>query len=246
MTTSTTVAAKVEAMVTAHAPVDAIATGAGSVTAVSGSRASVKYALDAIGTFLLVLAVGAAVESGSPLALLAIGAVLVAMVYAGGHQSGGHYNPAVTLAALVRRRIGLREALAYWVVQFGAGLLAAAVVRTFVDPTPAAATEAMTLTGHTLVALLGMELLVIFAMCYVVTSRDHPDDSFYGLAIGFTTVASAFAVGVIAGGAFNPTLSLGAAVALSAFLVAQVLGGITAGVSHLALSPTRSNPPTGD
>ena len=122
VTTSTTVAAKVEAMVTAHAPVDAIATGAGSVTAVSGSRASVKYALDAIGTFLLVLAVGAAVESGSPLALLAIGAVLIAMVYAGGHQSGGHYNPAVTLAALVRRRIGLREALAYWVVQFGAGL----------------------------------------------------------------------------------------------------------------------------
>ena len=84
----------------------------------SGPRASVKYPVEAIGTFLLVLVVGAAVESGSSLALLGIGAVLIAMVYA-----GGHYNPAVTLAALVRRRIGLREAIAYWVVQFGAGLL---------------------------------------------------------------------------------------------------------------------------
>ena len=66
-----------------------------------------------------------------------------------------------------------------------------------------AATEPITLTGHSLVALLAVELLVIFALCYVATSRDHPDDSFYGLAIGFTTVASAFAVGVIAGGAFT-------------------------------------------
>ena len=125
----------------------------------------------------MVLIVGAAVESGSSLALLGIGAVLIAMVYAGRHQSGGHYNPAVTLAALVRRRIGLREAVAYWVVQFGAGLLAAAVVRTIVDPTRAAATAAITLTGHTLVAAFAVELLVTFALCYVATSRDHPDGS---------------------------------------------------------------------
>lgn len=237
MTKWTAVDAKVEAMVTASASTGAIATGAGSVTTVSGPRASVKYPVEAIGTFLLVLIVGAAVESGSSLALLGIGAVLIAMVYAGRHQSGGHYNPAVTLAALVRRRIGLREAVAYWVVQFGAGLLAAAVVRTIVDPTRAAATAAITLTGHTLVAAFAAELLVTFALCYVATSRDHPDDSFYGLAIGFTTVASAFAVGAIAGGAFNPALSLGATVTLWVYMVAQVLGGIAAGVSFLALNP---------
>ena len=82
-------------------------------------------------------------------------------------------------------------------------------------------------------AAFAVELLVTFALCYVATSRDHPDNSFYGLAIGFTTVASAFAVGAIAGGAFNPALSLGATVTLSVYMVAQVLGGITAGVSSL-------------
>ena len=232
LTTWTAVAAKVVTMVTAHASAGAIATGEGSVATGSGPRASVHYAFEAIGTFLLVLSVGAAVESGGPLALLGIGAVLIAMIYA-----GGHYNPAVTLAALVRRRIGLREAVADWVAQFGAGLLAGVVVRTIVDTTRVAATAEVTLTGHTLVAAFAVQLLVTFALCYLATSRYHRDDSFYGLAIGFTTVAGAFAVGAIAGGAFNPALSLGAAVTLSVYLVAQVLGGIAAGVSFLALDP---------
>jgi aquaporin Z len=224
--------AKAEAMVMAHASTGGIATGAGSVATVSGWQASVAYAFEAIGTFLLVLTVGAAVESGSPLALLGIGAVLIAMVYA-----GGHYNPAVTLAALVRRRIGLPEAVAYWVVQFGAGLLAAVVVWTIVDPTRVAATAAVALTGHTLVAAFAVQLLVTFTLCYLATSMDHQDNSFYGLAIGFTIVAGAFAVAAIAGGAFDPALSLGAAVTLSVYLIAQVIGGIAAGVSFLALDP---------
>src|ERR1700735_629901 len=83
-----------------------------------------KYVVEAIGTFFLVFTVGAAVGSGSPVAPLAIGAGLMVMVYAGGHVSGGHYNPAVTLAVLVRGRIKLRDAAAYWLVQLGAGLLA--------------------------------------------------------------------------------------------------------------------------
>jgi aquaporin Z len=78
----------------------------------------------------------------------------------------------------------------------------------------------------------------------VATSKDHPDNSFYGLAIGFTVVAGAFAVGAISGGAFNPAVSLGAAVmgmfawpTLWIYLVAQVLAGIAAGVTFLALNP---------
>jgi aquaporin Z len=73
---------------------------------VSAPRAGVKYAVEAIGTFFLVFTVGVAVGSASPFAPLGIGAVLMVMVYAGGHLSGGHYNPAVTLAVLVRRRSG--------------------------------------------------------------------------------------------------------------------------------------------
>jgi aquaporin Z len=214
---------------------------------VSGPRPVVKYVVEAIGTFFLVFTVGAAAGSGSPFAPLGIGAVLMVMIYAGGHLSGGHYNPAVTLAALVRRRIGLRDAVAYWIVQFGAGLLAAVVVRTIVDPTRAAAAT-MTLSGHTLLAAFVVELLFTFALCYVVlnvaTSKHHPDNSFYGLAIGFTVVAGAFAVGAISGGAFNPAVTLGAAVmgmfawpTLWVYLVAQALAGIAAGVTFLALNP---------
>ena len=219
-----------------------------AIEVVSGPRPGVKYAVEAIGTFFLVFTVGAAVGSGSPFAPLGIGAVLMVMIYAGGHLSGGHYNPAVTLAVLLRRRIGLRDAAAYWVVQLGAGLLAAVVVRTIVDPTRVATTAAMTLTGRTLLAAFVVELLFTFALCYVVlnvaTSKDHPDNSFYGLAIGFTVVAGAFAVGAISGGAFNPAVSLGAAVmgmfawpTLWVYLVSQVLAGIAAGVTFLALNP---------
>jgi aquaporin Z len=224
-------------MVTAQAPTQVISGDTANV--VSGPRAGVKYTVEAIGTFFLVFTVGAAVGSGSPLAPLGIGAVLMVMIYAGGHLSGGHYNPAVTLAVLVRRRIGLRDAVGYWVVQFGAGLLAAVVVRTVIDPTRMASAAAMTLTGRTLLAAFVVELLFTFALCYVVlnvaTSKDHPDNSFYGLAIGFTVVAGAFAVGAISGGAFNPAVTLGAAVmgmfawpTLWIYLVAQALAGIAA------------------
>src|SRR6202163_279350 len=233
-------------MVTAQTPTEVL--GGEAANVVIGPRAGVKYAVEAIGTFFLVFTVGAAVGSGSPFAPLGIGAVLMVMIYAGGHLSGGHYNPAVTLAVLVRRRIGLRDAAAYWVVQLGAGLLAAVVVRTIVDPTRMAAAATMTLSGRTLLAAFVVELLFTFALCYVVlnvaTSKDHPDNSFYGLAIGFTVVAGAFAVGAISGGAFNPAVSLGAAVmgmfawpTLWVYLVAQVIAGITAGVSFLALNP---------
>lgn len=213
-----------------------------------GPRAPVKYAVEAIGTFFLVFTVGASVGSASPFAPLAIGAVLMVMIYAGGHLSGGHYNPAVTLAVLVRRRIALRDAVAYWVVQFGAGLLASAVVRTFIDPARRPTTAAAMLSGHILVAALVVELLFTFALCYVVlnvaTSKDHPDNAFYGLAIGFTVVAGAFAVGAISGGAFNPAVSFGAAVmglsgwqTLWVYLLAQTVAGIAAGLSFLALNP---------
>jgi aquaporin Z len=212
-----------------------------------GPSAGVKYAVEAIGTFLLVFTVGVAVGSASPLAPLGIGAVLMVMVYAGGHLSGGHYNPAVTLAVLVRRRIGLRDAAAYWLVQIGAGLLAAVVVREIMDPAIGAPAAMMMLTGRGLGAAFVAELLFTFALCYVVlnvaTSKRHPDNSFYGLAIGFTVVAGAVAVGTISGGAFNPAVTLGAAVmdmfawpTLWVYLMAQILAGIGAGLTFLALN----------
>lgn len=214
----------------------------------AGPTAGAKYSVEAIGTFVLVFTVGAAVATRSSLAPLAIGAALMVMVYAGGHVSGGHYNPAVTLAVLLRRRIGLRDAVAYWIAQLGAGVAAALLVRTVIDPVEATKTATLTLSGHSLGAAFVVELLFTLALCYVVlnvaTSKSHPDNSFYGLAIGFTVLAGAAAVGTISGGAFNPAVTLGAAVmgmfawsTLWIYVLAQLIGGVAAGVAFVALNP---------
>jgi aquaporin Z len=203
-----------------------------------------KLGAELIGTFFLVFTIGASVRGGSMLAPLAIGAVLMVMIYAGGHVSGGHYNPAVTLAAWVRGRIGLGEAAGYWVTQLVAGVLAALVVRAVVDPGQA---KSLVLSGQTMVAALVVELLFTFALCYVVlnvaTSKDHPDNSFYGLAIGFTVLVGAVAVGPISGGAFNPAVVLGGAVmglfpwTALIYLVVELIAGVGAGLVFRALNP---------
>jgi aquaporin Z len=211
-------------------------------------RAVRKYAVELIGTFFLVFTVGVSVIAGSALAPLAIGAVLMVMIYAGGHVSGGHYNPAVTMAALVRRRIRPRDAAGYWVAQLVAGLIAAAAVAGVLHRAQA---RALPLSGHTLFAALLVELLFTFALCYVVlnvaTSRDNQDNSFYGLAIGFTVVAGAIAVGGISGAAFNPAVTLGATTlglfawsTLWVYVVVQLVAGAAAGLAFLALNPDDS------
>jgi aquaporin Z len=203
-----------------------------------------KLVVELIGTFFLVFTVGASVRTGTALAPLAIGAVLMVMVYAGGHISGGHYNPAVTLGALVRGRIGAGNAIGYWVAQLVAGLLAAVVVRATVSAPQA---HPLAPTGHALASALIVEFLYTFALAYVVlnvaTSKDHPDNSFYGLAIGFTVLAGAIAVGGISGGAFNPAVVLGGATmglfgwSTLSYLVPQLIAGVAAGLLFRALNP---------
>jgi aquaporin Z len=204
-----------------------------------------KYVVEAIGTFFLVFTVAISVLSHSTYTPLAAGAALMVMVYAGGHISGGHYNPAVTMAALCRRRIGLADAVAYWIVQVVAGVIAGAVARAVVNP---ATVTALHPSGHALAATAVVEFLFTFALCYVVlnvaTSRSQAGNSFFGLAIGFTVIAGAFAVGGISGGAFNPAVSLGAATGgvfawstLWVYIVVQVAAGVVAGFAFLALNP---------
>jgi aquaporin Z len=217
-----------------------------SKRALAVTATSRKYIVELIGTFFLVFTVGASVLSGSALAPLAIGSALMVMVYAGGHISGGHYNPAVTIAALVRGRIGLSDAVGYWIVQLIAGVTAGAVAHAVV--TPAAPAKTLSLTGHVPAALVA-ELLFTFALAYVVlnvaTSKDHPDNSFYGLAIGFTVMVGAFAVGGISGGVFNPAVAIGGATmglfgwsTVWVYLVAELVAGVIAGLAFRALNPT--------
>jgi aquaporin Z len=204
-----------------------------------------KYATELVGTFFLVFTICCSVLSAAPLAPLAIGAVLVALVFAGGHVSGAHYNPAVTLAVFLRGRLPGREVLPYWASQVAGGLLAAAAARAVVDTGPAAA---FTASGDRLVAALLAELLVTFALAYVVlnvaTSKDHPNNSFYGLAIGFTVLAGAVAVGGVSGGVFNPAVAFGVSAAglvswsmLWVYLVANLAGGAAAAVAFRAVNP---------
>ena len=204
-----------------------------------------KYAVEAIGAFFLTFAVGVAALSGSVFVPLAAGAMLMVMIYAGGHISGGHYNPAVTLAALVRRRIGIRDAIAYWVVQVAGGVIAGLLARAVVNP---ASVKTLTLSGHAQAAAAVVEVLITFALCYVVlnvaTSKDQPGNGFFGLAIGFTVAAGAFAVGGISGGAFTPQVAIGGATAgvfawstIWVYILVELGAGVAAGLAFLALNP---------
>ncbi len=170
-----------------------------------------KLVVEFIGMFLFVFTVGMATNKAGAgaLAPLAIGSVLMVMVFAGGHVSGGHFNPAVSTAVLLRGKMTAKEFGAYVATQFAAAAIAGFVVRYVGGP-----------EAHALVAssgkMLVAEFLFTFALAWVVlhvaTARGTDGNSFYGLAIGFTVVAGAFAVGGISGGAFNPAIALGAMV----------------------------------
>ncbi len=203
------------------------------------------YVTEALGTFVLVFTVGAASLSGSPTAPVAIGAALMAMVYAGGHISGAHYNPAVTIAVLVRGRIGARQAFGFLAAQIVGGLIATMAVSAVV---PTRSAHPLALSGHALLAAAIAELIVTFVLCFVVlnvaTSKDHPNNSFYGLAIGFTVAAGAVAVGGISGGVFNPAVGIAGVVGgmftgpvVVAYLVVQVAAAVGAGKVFRFLNP---------
>ena len=165
------------------------------------------YVTEFIGTFFLVLTIG--LTAGMPLAPIAIGASLMMMVYMGGHISGAHYNPAVSFGLVLRGKLASKE-LAPYVLSQLLGALAAAGVAYFVTgrtfaPEPSSTASAM--------KALTVEFVYTFALVMVVlNTATHPavkGNSFYGMAIGFTIMAAAFAGGPISGGAFNPAVGIG-------------------------------------
>ena len=201
-----------------------------------------KYIAEFIGTFFLVLTVGTTVLGGSALAPLAIGASLMIMVYAGGHISGGHFNPAVTLAVFIRGKLDAKEVFPYWIAQFLAAV-AAGCAAMFIIGKGGTAMEIKSIPAAFLA-----EFLFTFALAYVVvnsaTSKDTAGNSFYGLAIGFTVVVGACAVGGVSGGAFNPAVALGAGVMnlvsisqIWLHVIADLAGGLVAGLAFKFLNP---------
>jgi aquaporin Z len=209
-----------------------------------------KLAVEFIGMFLFLFTVGMATNKAGAgaLAPLAIGSILMVMVFAGGHISGGHFNPAVSTAVRLRGRMTNEEFGAYIATQFVAAVLAGLLVR-YVGGSQAHAVVAS--DGKMLI----VEFLFTFALAWVVlnvaTARGTEGNSFYGLAIGFTVVAGALAVGGISGGAFNPAIALGAMVTglfewsnIWVYLVADFLGAAVAAWAFLFVLPAEKA--TGD
>ncbi|HWA10637.1 MAG TPA: aquaporin [Opitutaceae bacterium] len=197
-----------------------------------------KYLVEFIGTFFLVFTVGMTVRGHADLAPLAIGASLMVMIFAGGHVSGGHFNPAVTLAVFVRGKCETRDVVPYWLAQLAAGLVAALVVTFLFGGRPAT-----TPPLHATVPSAIVEFLFTFALAWVVlnvaTHKSTAGNSFYGLAIGTTVMTGAIAVGGISGGAFNPAVGLGvftmgleSAKQLGLYFGADLAGGLAAALAY--------------
>lgn len=196
----------------------------------------VKLVYEFIGTFFLVFTVGMTVlnpDIAEILAPLAIGSVLAVMAFAGGHISGGHYNPAVSLAIFLKGKLGFVELVLYWVAQLIAALVASLLVM-YYQMVPDEPMEFMILPA------LIAEFLFTFALCFVIlnvtqTNQNADGKYYFGFAIGFTVLAGAYAVGNISGGAFNPAVALGITLLginlwsnFWVYIVANLIGGAAA------------------
>lgn len=201
-----------------------------------------KYVTEFIGTFFLVLTICFMVLGSSMLApAMAIGLILMVMVYMGGHVSGGHYNPAVSLTVLLRKKMPAADFAPYVIAQSAGAIVAAFVAYAVLGKTfPVAPGDGISAFGALLV-----EALFTFALCLTVLNVAYCDrtkgNSYYGLAIGLAITVGVAAGGGISGGAFNPAVGIGPIVAnallgggswgnLWIYLVGPLLGGAIAAV----------------
>jgi len=202
-----------------------------------------KAAVEAIGTFFFILTIGMVViEPGAgAMAPVAIGSALMIMIYAGGHISGGHYNPAVTLGVFLRGKASRADLGWYWAAQIVGAVVAVLAVRALLG---SYAVVPMVLdVGPALLA----EFLFTFALVYVVlnvaTTKANEGNSHYGFAIGFTVTVGAYAIGGISGGAINPAVAIGLTLLgvstvanVWIYLVAELLAGVAAALVFNAVA----------
>ena len=173
-----------------------------------------KYIIEFLGTFFLVLIIGL---SQNP---VAIGLGLAVLVYMGAHISGAHYNPVVSLAMLINNQIELKEFSFYLASQLLGSLVATYFIMLLGND--------FNVVSNTndissfFVAEILFTFLLVFVILNVALNKNLKGNQFYGLAIGLTVTAGAFAVGNISGGVFNPAVSFGPS--LFSFIDPQVVG----------------------
>ena len=216
-----------------------------------------KLLAEFVGTFALIfIGAGSIVASGNPITGITPGAGLVTialahglaigtMVTAVGHVSGGHFNPAVSVAAWVTRRLGTGELVAYVATQLAGGIAGAALLRLVV---PQASWEPANL-GATLVAgnvsdaqAITIEAVLTFFLVWVVfATAFEPAGAFAkvaGLAIGFVIAMDIMMGGPFTGASMNPARSLGPAVVAGeytgvwVYFIGPVIGATLAAVSY--------------
>ena len=162
-----------------------------------------NYITEFIGTFFLVLAIGL---TGNP---IAIGTMLMVMVYMGGHISGAHYNPAVSIAMIIRGLLSVKEAIKYILSQLSGAILAVLLIN-WLGGTIMEIPHSETASP---IQILIVEAIFTFALVLVIlnvaTNPKTEGNSYYGLAIGFTIMAAAYAGGGISGGVYNPAVGTG-------------------------------------
>jgi len=184
-----------------------------------GEESPAKYIAEFVGTFMLVFTIGCNVLSGQPVwGGVSIACVLTVMIYALGKSSGANFNPAVSVALGITKKLDWSDVAIYSVTQIVAGICAggcylAMFGKSFnLQPTK----------GHTMLQAGMAELLYTFMLCFVVlnvaASKKHGGkNQFYGLAIGFVIVAGAYSGGSVSMGCFNPAVAFGIDVASAYF-----------------------------
>jgi aquaporin Z len=215
----------------------------------SSKRSAARPAMEAAGNFVLVFAFGVAIATHSWFAPLLIGAPLVAMVCARNRVPDAYYNPSLSFAMLMRRRIAVRDAVAFWLIQSASGLSAATLVCAMVGPRHLAIT-ASTVKGCTLAAAFALDLVFTLALCFVAfdgstsNSRTIRDDNRWPIALVVT--ASTIAIAAATKGAFDPDVSFDEAVlgilswpTLWIYVVSQLLSGIAATITFVSLAEQR-------
>lgn len=180
-----------------------------------------KYVAEFVGTFFLVFTVGCNVHTGSIGAAVSIGSILMVMVYSLGPVSGGHLNPAVTVAIGLsgRGKISFDNMCCYILAQLTGGVVGAFFYWIIFND----AFILRPVAGYSSRDAAWAEILYTMALCYVVLNvattenreqgnvkSERVPNSFYGLAIGLTVTSAAIAVGPISGCSLNPAVSVGA------------------------------------
>ncbi|WOK94252.1 hypothetical protein Cni_G02954 [Canna indica] len=205
-----------------------------------------KVVSEMISTFLLVFVTcGAAALSKSNTGLVsqlgasvAGGLIVTVMIYAVGHISGAHMNPAVTLAFAVSRHFPWIQVPFYWVAQISGALVASFVLREVLHPITNLGT---TTPGDTAMKALVMEIVVTFCMMFVtsaVATDTKAVGELAGLAVGSSVCITSILAGPISGGSMNPARTLGPAVAsrnydsLWVYFIGPVLGTLSGSFSY--------------